>query len=40
MVGEVEGFGVDVCSQLRAQAADNLRDEAYPCLLWGAGARV
>ncbi len=40
MVGEVEGFGVDVCSQIRAQAADNLRDEAYPFLLWGAGARV
>ena len=40
MVGEVEGFGVDVCSQIRAQAADNLRDEAYPFLLWGAGASV
>jgi hypothetical protein len=40
MVGEVEGFGVDVCSQIRAQAADNLRDEAYHFLLWGAGARV
>ena len=40
MVGEVEGFGVDVCSQIRPQAADNLRDEAYPFLLWGAGASV
>ena len=40
MVGEVEGFGVEVCSQRRVQAADTLRDEAYPFLLWGAGARV
>jgi hypothetical protein len=40
MVGEVEGFGVDVCSQIRAQAADKLRDEANPFLLWGAGASV
>jgi hypothetical protein len=37
MVGEVEGFGVEVCSQRRAQAADHLRDEAYPFLL---GARA
>ena len=40
MVGEVEGFGVEVCSLIRVQAADTLRDEAYPFLLWGAGARV
>src|SRR5262249_1584789 len=40
VVGEVEGFGGDVCSQRRAQAADTRREEAYPFLLWGAGARV